>query len=270
MKNDLLPLCDVHAHLDDEMYGKRRDEIVDNANTAGLKLIVNPGSNLESSRIAVDLAHSHDIILANCGVHPHDAGTWKESAGEIAALLDDPLVVAVGEIGLDYYWDGPLHEVQQQVFLEQLELARKKGLPAVVHCRDAFEDLEGCLNEIFPDKGVLIHCFSGGVKEARIYLDMGAFISLGGPVTFKNAPVPREVAAYVPLNRLLPETDAPYLTPAPFRGRKPNEPAMVEHVVRKLAEVKEKPPEEVAPVFIANACVFFGLEFPLALREEES
>ena len=168
MKNDLLPLCDVHAHLDDEKFAGQRDEIVDNARTAGLKLIVSPGSNLESSRAAVDLAHRHDIVLANCGVHPHDAGTWKESADEITALLDDTQVVAVGEIGLDYYWDGPSHEVQQQVFLQQLQLAREKGLPAVIHCRDAFDDLEGCLKEIFPDKGVLIHCFSGGVKEARI------------------------------------------------------------------------------------------------------
>ncbi len=259
-------LCDAHAHLDDEKFAGRRNEVVAGAGKAGLTIIVNPGSDLESSRQAVELANLHDIVWANCGVHPHDAETWDtDTADEISRLLEDPKAVAVGEIGLDYYWDGPSHDRQKKAFLEQLDLAGRLNLPVVVHCREAFADLEGCLKEMWPRAGVLIHCFSGGVQEARTYLDLGAYISIGGPVTFKNGLVAREVAEYVPANRLLPETDAPYLTPEPFRGRRTNEPALVKHVIDKLAALKNRDPWEMAAVLTANCCAFFGLSLPVKL-----
>ncbi|MCS7282060.1 MAG: TatD family hydrolase [Anaerolineae bacterium] len=254
-------LVDSHAHLDFPPYDGDREEVVARAREAGVCLILNVGADLESSRASVELAQRYDFIYAAVGIHPHDAQTLTPDAlEELRALARRPKVVAIGEIGLDYYRDLSPRPNQREAFEQQLALAEELGLPVVLHCRDAMEDLLAILRG-WKGEGVL-HSYSGGPGRLEEALALGLSIGISGPVTFANAHRLREVAARVPLDRLLTETDCPYLTPEPHRGKR-NEPAYVRYVVESIAQARSVPAETVAHAALENALRLFGIPNPL-------
>jgi len=249
-------LIDSHAHLNDPEFEADLAEVIQRAQAAGVTGIINIGYDLTSSRRAVELAAEYDWMYAAVAVHPHDARTvTPETLAELEQLVEAQRVVAIGETGLDYYYDNSPRESQRQVFHQHLELAEKLGLPVVVHSRDATQDTLAIIKE-HPNVHYLMHCYSQSRESVKSYLDLGCYISFAGPVTFKNAHKLREAAAAVPLDRLLIETDCPYLAPEPHRGRR-NEPAWVKHVAEKLAELHGVQVEELIAVTTANTKAFF-------------
>jgi TatD DNase family protein len=253
-------LIDSHAHLDDERFDKDRDRLIKSLKESGIDLIINPGSDLGSSIKAVSLSEQYDNIYAAVGVHPHSAKEMDESTIEVLkSFTNRDKVVAIGEIGLDYYYDNSPREIQRQKFVEQLELAKEVNLPVIIHTRDAAQETFDILKEAQDGslKGVL-HCYSGSVEMALEYVKMGFYISLGGPITFKNARVSREVAKAVPIDRLLIETDSPYLTPEPYRGKR-NEPLFVRYVAGTIAEIRGITFDELAKETSENAKRLFRI-----------
>lgn len=249
-------MIDSHAHLNDPEFEADLAEVIQRAQAAGVTGIINIGYDLTSSRRAVELAAEYDWMYAAVAVHPHDARTvTPETLAELEQLVEAQRVVAIGETGLDYYYDNSPRESQRQVFHQHLELAEKLGLPVVVHSRDATQDTLAIIKE-HPNVHYLMHCYSQSRESVKSYLDLGCYISFAGPVTFKNAHKLREAAAAVPLDRLLIETDCPYLAPEPHRGRR-NEPAWVKHVAEKLAELHGVQVEELIAVTTANTKAFF-------------
>jgi TatD DNase family protein len=254
-------LTDTHTHLNAKQFDEDRHEAIERALAAGVTRIVNIGFNRETIPTSLKLAETYEFIYTAVGWHPQDA---KEMTADdldwIEALCRHEKVVAIGEIGLDYYWDTSPREIQARVFREQIRLARKVGKPIVIHNRDAHQDIVNILREEkAAEVGGIMHCFSGSWETARQCLDMNFYISFGGPVTFKNARQPKEVLAQVPLERLLLETDAPYLTPHPHRGNR-NESAYVRLVAEAAAEIKGIPLEELARVTTDNAIRLLGLK----------
>ena len=232
-------LIDSHAHLDDLRYDTDRDNVLQRAQTAGIEAIVTIGCDLATSQAAVALAHAHPNIFATIGVHPHEAKEigegWYES---FRSLAQHPKIVAYGEIGLDYHYDHSPREIQRQRFREQIHLARELALPLVIHTREAQEDTVMILREEGAvDVGGVFHCFSGDMWLAKDALDLGFYLSFSGVLTFKNATMLRDIAKTVPLDRLMVETDCPYLAPVPYRGKR-NEPAYVQYVAETLAEIR--------------------------------
>lgn len=253
-------LIDSHAHLDDERFDKDRDRLIKSLKESGIDLIINPGSDLGSSIKAVSLSEQYDNIYAAVGVHPHSAKEMDESTIEVLkSFTNRDKVVAIGEIGLDYYYDNSPREIQRQKFIEQLELAKEVDLPVIIHTRDAAQETFDILKEAQDGslEGVL-HCYSGSVEMALEYIKMGFYISLGGPVTFKNSRVSREVAKAVPIDRLLIETDSPYLTPEPYRGKR-NEPLFVRYVAGTIAEIRGLTFDELAKKTSENAKKIFRI-----------
>ena len=222
---------DNHCHLP---AGDEAAEVVADAQAAGVERLVNVGTDLEHSRQAVGVARRHEGVWATAGVHPHDA---RQGLDGIAELLDAPQVVAVGECGLDFHYDHSPRDVQRQVFADQIALARAHDLALVIHTREAWADTFDILAAEGVPERTVFHCFTGGPDEARQGLDLGIHLSFSGIVTFPSAPEVRAAAALCPLDRLLVETDAPYLAPVPHRGR-PNRPALVAVVGEAVAEVK--------------------------------
>ncbi len=250
---------DSHAHLDDSQYDRDRREMLMRARDNGISYIVNVGYDIPSSRRSVTLARSYDFIFAAVGIHPHDAAdAGKNGLEEIRLLAADTKVVAIGEMGLDYYRNLSPREVQQEVFRKQIRLAAELGKPIIVHDRDAHGDVMQILKEEAGTTGGVMHCFSGSMEMARECLKMGFYISIAGPVTFKNAKKLKEIAADVPIDRLLIETDAPYLTPEPYRGKR-NESAYVAYVGKTIAELRGIPVEELAQATTSNAKRLFGI-----------
>jgi TatD DNase family protein len=250
-------LVDSHAHLDFSQFDADRDAVIERARGAGLVAILNVGADLPSSRAAVGLAETHDFIYAAVGVHPHDAATVTPAVlDELRALARHPKVVAVGEIGLDYYRDLSPRPVQRRAFADQLALAAELGLPVVVHSREAHGDVLAALRG-WGGAGVL-HSYSAGPERLEEVLELGFSIGISGPVTFRKADRLRAVAAAVPLERLLVETDCPYLTPVPYRGKR-NEPAYVRYVVEAVARARGVPAEAVAQATAVNAHSLFGV-----------
>ncbi|MBM7855176.1 TatD DNase family protein [Desulfohalotomaculum tongense] len=253
-------LIDSHAHIDDERFDEDREQVIERARQNGLSKIINIGHDLESSRRSVQLAEKYRFIYAAVGVHPHDA---KDVPGDYLEQLKEmsrqDKVLSIGEIGLDYYYDLSPREVQKKVFIEQLNLAKELNLPVVIHLRDAYGDFLDIMRVegLEPITGVM-HCYSGSWEVAKECLNMGFYISFAGPVTFKNAQKVREVAARVPLERLLVETDCPYLTPVPHRGKR-NEPAYVKYVAEQLAALKGITLEELSQSVCRNAEKLFGI-----------
>lgn len=252
-------LADSHAHIDDERFDADREEVVARALAAGVSLIVNIGADMASSARSVALAEKYPGIYAAVGMHPHDAKDMRETDyTQLEQWTKHPRVVAIGEIGLDYHYDLSPRPVQKEVFLRQLDLARKTGKPFIIHEREAHADtLEIIRSAARGLKGVF-HCFSGSVETAREYLKMGFYISVAGPVTFSKSGKTKEVAKYVPLDRLLVETDSPYLTPQPHRGHR-NEPAYVRLVAEEIASLRNLPLEEVAAATTANVRRLFDI-----------
>ena len=251
---------DSHAHLDDLKYNDDRNEMLKRARENGVSYIVNVGYDLPSSKRSVALAEQYDFIYAAVGIHPHDAeAEGAKGIEELALLASNPKVVAIGEMGLDYYRDLSPREIQKDMFRKQIGLALELKKPIIVHDREAHGDVMDILKEENARlAGGVLHCFSGSLEMARECLKMGFYISIAGPVTFNNARKLQEVAADVPMDRLLIETDAPYLTPEPNRGKR-NESAFVVNVARKIAELKNITIEEVAAATTANAKKFFNI-----------
>lgn len=251
---------DSHAHLDDRKFDKDRHEMLMRARECGVSNIVNVGYDIPSSRRSVSLTEKYEFIYAVVGIHPHDA----KAAGvnfleDLRVLARGPKVVAIGEMGLDYYRDLSPREIQQSVFRQQIGLAKELGKPIVVHDRDAHGDVMKILKEEKAGTiGGVLHCFSGSLEMAGECLKMGFYISIAGPVTFGNANKLREVAVKIPLDRLLIETDAPYLTPEPHRGKR-NESAYVACVGKRIAELRGITVQELAEATTANAKRLFGI-----------
>ena len=253
-------LIDSHAHLDDRRFDKDRDKLIKSFKKSGIDLIINPGADISSSIKAVSLSEEYDNIYAAVGVHPHSAKEMDDSTVEILkSFTGRDKVVAIGEIGLDYHYDNSPRDVQRKRFIEQLHLAKEVNLPVIIHSRDAAGDTFDILKDAQDGslEGVL-HCYSGSVEMAREYIKLGFYISLAGPVTFKNSRVLKEVAKDVPLDKLLIETDSPYLTPEPYRGKR-NEPIYVRYVAGTIAEVRGLAFEEVAKATSENAKRLFRI-----------
>jgi len=254
-------LFDSHSHISDEMY-ENKDALIEEIKASSLKYVMDIGTNVSTSRGCIRMAEANDFCYAAVGIHPEFADEAnEESLAEIESMAAHPKVKAIGEIGLDYHYDDGLpKDIQEYCFASQIELAKKLGMPIVIHSREADEDMMRILKEhkAFETK-VLMHCFSSSAETARQYLKLGAMISIAGPITYKNARKGIEVVETVPLDRLLIETDCPYLTPVPFRGQI-NKPPYVEYTARKIGEIKGISFEEVAEVTLRNASEFFGVK----------
>ena len=254
MKN----IFDTHAHYDDERFDEDRAELLSSLFESSVSHIVNCGCDLKSSLKTINLSERYENLYAAVGVHAHEAESCTDNdLAEIKKLYSHEKVVAVGEIGLDYFYDFSPRERQIEVFRQQIELANKLDLPVIIHDREAHEDTLNILKELRP-KGV-VHCFSGSVEMAKEIIKLGLYIGLGGAVTFKNARKPLEVAEYVPLDRLLLETDAPYMTPVPFRGKRCDS-AHIAYTAEKIAEVKGMDAQELIDVCNKNSKKLFGIK----------
>ena len=252
-------LIDTHAHLQDEQFDSDRGEVIARALAAGVERIINIGDNIESSARGVKLAADYPELYAAVGIHPQEAGRMQPSHEELlASWAKLPKVVAIGEIGLDYYYENTSRECQKEVFIRQLDLARQLHLPVCIHDRDAHGDLMAILAKEGKGLAGVIHCFSGSGEMARELVRSGWHIGIDGPLTFKNAAKLPDVVRQVPLERLLIETDSPYLAPVPMRGKR-NEPAHVIHVARKAAELRQTSFDEFAAATTKNARNLFGL-----------
>ncbi|KIL52500.1 TatD family hydrolase [Jeotgalibacillus soli] len=253
-------LFDTHLHLNAEQFEDDLPEVITRARENGVEWMVVVGFDRPTIKKAMELIDEYDFIYAAVGWHPVDAvDMTDEDLAWIEELADHPKVVAIGEMGLDYYWDKSPKEVQKEVFRKQIKLAIKVNLPIIIHNRDATQDVIDILKEEDAVQvGGIMHCFGGSVETARECLDLNFMISLGGPVTFKNAKKPKEVAVEIPLDRLLIETDAPYLAPHPYRGKR-NEPAYVKLVAEQIAELRGITFEEVGNQTTQNAKKIFKL-----------
>lgn len=243
-------LIDVHAHLDDAAYDEDREQVIKEIKDKGM-IVVNSASDLPTIASTFELAQNNDFVYATLGVHPYEAAQVNDKElDKMAQLLSHPKVIGVGEIGLDYHMENFDKKLQQKAFIDQLELANEYRMPVVVHDRDAHGDTMDILKKHMKVTGIM-HCFSGSYEMARQCLDMGMYISIGGVLTFKNARKTVEVIEKVPLERILTETDCPYLTPEPYRGTR-NKPVYVKYVVQKIAEIKGVECEEVERIVYQN------------------
>ena len=253
-------LFDTHAHYDSGAFNADRLEVLASMPEKGVELILNPGCDLESSKTAVELAGRFPFVYAAVGVHPSDCEDFSQDTLDgLRALAAHPKVRAVGEIGLDYYWkDNPARDVQQNVFHAQLELAEELELPVIVHDREAHRD---CLEAVkaHPNVTGVYHCYSGSLEDAKTLVRLGWMLSFTGVVTYKNARKSLEVIEWLPTDRIMIETDSPYLTPEPFRGKR-NDSGKVYRVAETIAQVKGITPEEAAEITLANGKRFFGIE----------
>lgn len=251
---------DTHVHLNADQYEEDINEVIQRAQEAGVEKMVVVGFDRKTILKAMELTEQHAFIYAVVGWHPVDAIDCTEKDLEwIESLAAHPKVVGIGETGLDYHWDKSPRDVQQEVFRKQIRLAQKVNLPIIIHNRDATADVVRILKEEEAEKtGGIMHCFGGSIETANECINMNFKISLGGPVTFKNAKGPKQVATEISLDHLLIETDAPYLAPHPYRGKR-NEPAWVTLVAEEIARLKSIPVEEVAKRTTANALEVFNI-----------
>lgn len=251
---------DTHCHLDDDRYrgnGSRdlggTDGVLEAARAAGVGTFITVGCDRESSQAAIHCAAEYGDVYASVGLHPHEA---SHGVSSIADLITAPRVIAVGEAGLDYYYDHSPRDVQRTAFAEQIQLAHQHGLPLIIHTRDAWDETFDILRAETPPPSIIFHCFSGGPEEARRALDIGAHLSFSGIVTFPSATDVAEACVMCPTDRILVETDSPYLAPVPLRGRT-NQPANVAVVGTHVAHLKGVDPQEFAARSSANACIAF-------------
>jgi TatD DNase family protein len=277
-------LTDTHCHLDLDQFDSDREAVLERAAQAGLDRILIPGLNLTSSRVAVKLAGSHPMLYAAVGVHPTEALTWGEATSDelrtlvsgasetsdVSGRFGSSKVVAIGEIGLDYYWDSAPHDIQRNVLLEQLTLAAEAGLPVILHMREARDaPQENCTGDLLKlleqwvqglwsgrnplaEKPGVLHSFSGTLEMARLAMSLGFYIGVTGSITYKNAGIRQEIVSALPLERILLETDAPFQTPHPYRGKR-NEPAYVGRIADKIALLHSCSFERIAAVTSENA-----------------
>ncbi len=254
-------IIDSHAHLDDRRFDRDRDMIIRKLQDNGIELAINIGADLKTSIASVSLAEKYKNIYAVVGIHPHSAKEMDDSTIEILrSFASREKVVAIGEIGLDFYRDLSPRDVQRKSFRDQLKLAKEVNLPVVIHSRDADQEVFDTLKQAQDGnlRGVL-HCYSGSVELAMEFIKLGFYISLAGPVTFNNARVPKEVAKAVPLDKLLIETDSPYLTPEPYRGKR-NEPIFTKYVAGTIADLRGISYQELAKATNRNTKELFGIK----------
>lgn len=247
-------IFETHAHYDDDAFDKDRDFLLRQMNKEGIDYIVNIGCSMDNSRKIVEFVKKYDFLYGTVGVHPSDIDELTEKdMKELEELSKEEKILAIGEIGLDYHYDNVDKELQQRWFIAQLEIAKRRNLPVVIHSRDAAKDTLDIIkkhhNGVTPG---IIHCFSYGVEMAREYLNMGCYIGVGGVVTFKNAKKLKEVVEYTPLDRIVLETDAPYLAPTPYRGKR-NCSLYLTHVAEEIAALKGVTVEEVCATTYQNS-----------------
>ncbi|MDD3612821.1 MAG: TatD family hydrolase [Caldicoprobacterales bacterium] len=251
---------DSHAHLDDERFDEDRDEVIRGLPDKGIAYVLNAGADMDSSQKSIDLAKSYDFIYAAVGVHPHDADSLADAQLKaLEQMAKEEKVKAIGEIGLDYHYDFSPREQQKEAFALQLDLAFRLNLPVIIHNREAHKDTLDILRahrSIL--KGGVMHSYSGSWEMAKELMDLGFYISLAGIVTFKNAKKPVELAEKLPMDRLLIETDCPYLTPHPFRGKR-NDPGFVRLVAEKIGQLRGMDTDLVAQITKNNACSLFRI-----------
>lgn len=250
----MTPIFDTHAHYDDEAFDSDREELLQELPRKGIAKVVNVGASLASCRTTIELMERYDYIYGAIGVHPNEtAELSEESFAWLREQCKREKCLAVGEIGLDYYWDEPERSVQQEWFVRQLNLARELSLPVVIHSRDAAKDtVDIMMAENASEIGGVVHCFAYTKETAKIFLDMGFYIGIGGVLTFKNAKKLKEAAEYIPLERIVLETDCPYLAPDPNRGKR-NSSLNLPYVVKALADIKGISEEKVREVVWKNA-----------------
>ncbi|MGM9987018.1 MAG: TatD family hydrolase [Bacillaceae bacterium] len=253
-------LFDTHVHLNATQYNEDLEEVINRAREAGVEKMVVVGFDEETINKAIELVEKYEFLYAAVGWHPVDAIDFTEDHLKwLEELAAHPKVVALGEMGLDYHWDKSPHDIQKEVFRKQIALAKKVKLPIIIHNREATQDIVDILKEEdAKEVGGIMHCFSGSLEVAEQCIDMNFYISFGGPVTFKNARKPKEVAKALPIEHILIETDCPYLTPHPHRGKR-NEPCYVKLVAQEIAELKEMSYEEVANMTTNNAKKLFDI-----------
>ena len=255
-------IFDTHCHLNSEELYSRLEEVMTAASKVGVNKYLVVGWNKESSLLAVELSHQFPEIYAAIGFHPTDVeGVSEEDLNDVMKHIDDPKVLAVGEIGLDYHWvkDPILRERQKDWFIKQINFANLHKKPISIHNRDAFNDCLTILKEHKPLYGGVMHCYSGSVESLKDVLDLGLYIGLGGPLTFTNAKTPKEVCEEVPLDRLVVETDCPYLSPHPLRGTI-NEPKNIALVVDEVTNLRGLSKKHILDVLYKNSCRLFGIE----------
>jgi TatD DNase family protein len=255
-------LVDSHCHLDDAQFNPDRASVIERAREAGLKYIlsIGTGDGPPDLAVAIRQAEQHDFVFATVGVHPNNAAKVTDHTfQDLKTLLQHPKVKAIGEIGLDYHWAVP-KDLQMPVFVQQLEMAAAAKVPIIIHTRDAWADTLSVLRSHWASRGFpgIMHCFTGNAAQARECLDMGFYLAFGGVTTYPKATEVRDAAQIVPADRLLLETDAPYLAPVPQRGKR-NEPAFVAHTARALAQARAQDIEELAAITTANFETLLGL-----------
>lgn len=250
-----IELVDTHTHLNDDKFADDVPDAVARARAAGVRRCINMGDTLASSKKAVELAHAYEGLFAGVGIHPEEARELTaDDDAQLAKWAEDEKVVCIGEIGLDYYWvkDEPTRELQRKIFIHQLDLARQLHLPVCIHDRDAHADTLAILKKEGQGIPTVLHCYSGSVEMAREFLKLGCYLGTDGPLTFKNASKLLNVIREMPLDRLLVETDAPYMAPVPMRGKR-NEPAFVRFIAEKVAELRSMTLADVARATTTNA-----------------
>lgn len=252
-------IFDSHAHLDDKRFDDDREDLILGLEAKGIKYVLNPGYDRESSEAAVKLARTYDSIYAGVGTHPHDAkDLTEEDLARYKDLAQEARVLAIGEIGFDFHYDNSPRKIQEEAFRVQMDLAKDLDLPVLIHMREATKETLEVLKAYQGQVRGIIHCYSEGWEEAKKFLDLGYLLGLGGVVTFKRSDATREVARKVPLDLLVLETDAPYLSPEPYRGRR-NEPAYTNFVAEKIADLRSMDKDSIGQVTMANTLELLGL-----------
>lgn len=254
-------IFDSHAHYDDEQFEQDRDELLLSMKERGIGYIVNIASSLSSTIQTIELANKYDFVYGTIGVHPSVVNELtEENFKELEKAANSPKIVAIGEIGLDYYWKDTLPGVQKIWLERQVELARKKKLPLVIHSRDASKDTLDMMKALKTENiGGVIHCFSYSKETAKVYLDMGFYLGIGGVITFNNAKKLKEVVEYMPLDRILIETDCPYLAPVPYRGKR-NSSLYLSYIINEIASIKKIDADLVEEVTCQNAINMYKIK----------
>lgn len=254
-------IFETHAHYDDDAFDEDRELLLQQMHEEGIDYIVNIGCSMENSRNIVKMIQQYDFLYGTVGVHPSDIDELTdENMAELENLSQMDKILAIGEIGLDYHYDNVDKELQKKWFISQLEIAKRRNLPVVIHSRDAAKDTLDIIKEHHNGATPgIIHCFSYGVEMAREYLNMGYYIGVGGVVTFKNAKKLKEVVEYTPLDRIVLETDAPYLAPTPYRGKRNNS-LYLTYVAEEIAAIKQVSSKEVCRITYENAQRVYGMQ----------
>jgi len=257
-----MQLIDTHTHLATAPYNEILTQTLERSRQADVTQWITIGTNLKDSQRGIDLSSQIEDMFCSVGIHPHEAGEQPQYyLDQLASLAESPKVCAIGEIGLDYHYDFSDPKIQKRIFMDQLDMSRLTKLPIVIHCREAVSDCLAILKQWNqPEASVVFHCFTSDKKEAKAMLDQGHWISFTGTITFKNTLENQKAAQYVPLDRMMLETDCPYLSPAPMRKVKPNEPALLVHTADKLADLRGKTLEEIAETTTRNSRYFYKLD----------